>query len=98
MRMHAAIFVTATALAFGAGAAMANRPMASLPSTTLPNGTVVDLNTGIATALDGHHYKVSTAELAALREQVLGVASGNQEAPPSATATVPAPATRGQPR
>lgn len=99
MRIRVLIFATAAVLAFGAGAAVASRPVAALPSASLPNGTVVDLNTGIATTPDGHHYTVSPAELATLREQVLGGPSGSVGAsPPPATVTVPAPATGRAPR
>lgn len=93
MRTRIAIIVAAAVLAMGAGVTShASRPLARLP-----DGTVVDLNTGIAKAPDGHQYKVSAAELATLRQQARA-GGGGQAAPPSKTASVPAPATGDSPR
>lgn len=93
MRKTIAILLTAAAVTFGAGAALASRPVA-----TLPDGSVVDLNTGVATAPNGHHYKVPAAVLAKLREQMSGAPShhppkGSHPAPAKTVTRKPAPGT-----
>ena len=55
----------AVALALASAGALANQPVA-----TLPSGAIVDLNTGIVTTLTGMHYKLSRGKLKALRERL----------------------------
>lgn len=81
MRTSLAIFLTVAAMTLGAGAALANRPVAKLP-----DGTIVDLNTGVARAPDGHRYTLSPARLAAVREQVTGASAPGQHSGPTPVA------------
>lgn len=75
--MRSAIAILVAAAAVGVAApALANRPLAVLPS-----GAVVDLDTGIATTPAGAHYRVPAAELKALR--------ANPPAPPAAKPPAP---------
>lgn len=85
MRINLAILLTTTMLAFAGTNALANRPVAQLP-----DGDMVDLNTGIATTPAGAHYQVSPAELQTLRQQAgANGAQPEQGATASATAAKP---------
>ncbi|MGH8161038.1 MAG: hypothetical protein ACRESR_02575 [Gammaproteobacteria bacterium] len=89
MRLIILSLCAGVALLASAGA-LANRPVA-----TLPSGAIVDLNTGIVTTADGQHYKLSAARLEKLRARLaegnaratVTAGGGHRLAPAAATAT-----------
>jgi hypothetical protein len=63
------ILIQAFAVLTLAGACLLPVCRASAPVLTLPNGTIVNLNTGLAIEPDGAHYQLSHSAVLALELQ-----------------------------